>query len=137
MLGLNFGLRFHEIAKLEIEHISNTSDGVLLTDVESTQNSTVLRNNEVCDWDGNTSLRYSISMDPAIETFTWSTFQSEITGPLFCGYTFTWVGVRLTHSTSLSDKGFTSFLRDRFSPIGIGQGDVKMYSGHSIWRGSV
>lgn len=60
VLGLNLGLRFDEINKLKVEHVSVTSDGVIITMTEAIKNSTVQRNYRLREWDGNTAMRQSV-----------------------------------------------------------------------------
>lgn len=76
-------------------------------------------------------------METVIALLTWLSCRGGTNGPLFCGYSLTTAGVCFNPSTALSDQLFTNFMRDIFSSIGIGEGDVQMYTGHSIKRGSV
>lgn len=76
-------------------------------------------------------------MDPVIALLSWLTCRGGTNGPLFCYYTITRAEIRLNNENPLSVKQFTSFLRDRLVKVGIGQGGAKIFTGHSIKRGSV
>lgn len=97
VIGLNLGLRFDGISQIQMQHISTTSDAVVLTMVESIKNSATQRNYTLRDWDGNKPLRHSIFMDPIVALLTWLTSRGGSYGPYFCDYSMTKAGIRLNH----------------------------------------
>lgn len=137
VVGLNLGLRYDEITKIRVENVSIYSGGCTMTMNQSIKNSTVQRTYRLSDWEGNTPLRFSMFMDPFIAMYSWLTIRGSNSGPLFCDVKDTDAGYSIDTSKAWCAKKFTEHLRRRLSAIGIGDGDVKMYSGHSIKRGSV
>ena len=76
-------------------------------------------------------------MDPFTAMFSWLVIRGSNPGPLFCEVKKTASGFKLDTTKQLSSINFVAFFRDRLAKIGIGQGDLNMYSGHSIKRGAV
>lgn len=136
-IGINMGMRFDVISKLQMKNVSVTSDGVTLTIVESIKNSTIKRNYRLREWDGNTLLHVLVYMDPFIALTTWLTSRGTFSGPLFCDYLLTSGCYMLNPRKSLPVKKFTELLRIRLGDIGIGRDEILMYTGQSIKRGSV
>ena len=56
VLGIHFGLRFDEIGKIKVEHISVTSEEVIITVAEAIKNSIVQRDYKLEEWPGNSEL---------------------------------------------------------------------------------
>lgn len=137
LLGLNLGLRYDEISKLQLQRVSVNSEGIVITLVEAIKNSTVQRDYRLRDWEGDESLRSSIYMDPNTALLSWLNVRGSNHGPLFCDYSLSNAGVTLNPTKRLSSKKFIDWMRDRLKLIGIGDEDAKMYSGHSLKRGAV
>lgn len=77
-------------------------------------------------------------MDPQIAPLTWLTIRGTSDGFLFCDLSQDSDGFsKLNPSKPLISARFTTTMRKRLLSIEIGPGDVLMYSGHSIKRGSV
>ena len=137
VVGLNLGLRYDEIKKLKVQNVSVGSGGCTLTLLESIKNSTVHRTYQLRDWFGNSALRFSYFMDPFLALYSWLTLRGSSPGPLFCDVNKTRNGWVIDTKAPWSSKKFTEFFRGQLSSIGVGSGDLALYSGHSIKRGSV
>lgn len=76
-------------------------------------------------------------MDPFVAFLMCLTACGGFSGPLFCGLKKVNAGISFKYSTQLSAKKFQEFFSNRLIEIVIGQGEVFMYTGNSIERGSV
>lgn len=137
VVGLNLGMQFDEVRKINMENISVTSDGILITIYEIIKNETHGRIYNVREWDGNSSLRNSLLMDPNVALLSWMRMRGGTTGPLFCDYRRVNAGILFNHEVPLPAAKFKDFLRARLLSIGIGEANTKLYTGHSLKRGSV
>lgn len=137
VVGLNLGLRYDEISKLKIEHVSVVSGNITMTLLESIKNSTVERLYQIEEWPADTKLRYSVFMDPFVAILSWLTTRGATDGYVFCDMTDNRGVCKVDTSRSLSSTKFTAILRNRLRQIGVGKSDSEMYTGHSIKRGSV
>ncbi len=70
VLGMHLGLRFDEISKLKVEHISTDGLDTSLTIRTTIKNSTEERIYTLREWPGNTELRKSPYMDPFIALYS-------------------------------------------------------------------
>ena len=76
-------------------------------------------------------------MDPFLALYSWLDIRGTSPGPIFCDIRDSKAGSTLGTTEQWSSKRFTDLLRNRLMSIGIGSEDAKMYSSHSIKRGSV
>lgn len=136
-LGLNVGLRFDEVSKLSMEHLTIDSGQITFTIVQSIKNSTEQRNYEVRDLPGNSSLRSSVYMDPFVAVISWLTERGSSSGAVFCDIKETNNGIIINPQIPWSSSKFTAFFRSRLQEIGASSGDLQIYSGNSIKRGCV
>lgn len=83
-MGLNLGLRFDELAKLKIDHVSVDEGCLTMTITESIKNSTVQRDYRVRRWPGKSALRNSVLMDPFLAILTWLSIRGRKPGFTFC-----------------------------------------------------
>ena len=109
VLGIHLGLRFDEVGKIRVEHISVTSTDVVITIEEAIKNSTIEKKYMLEEWPGNSDLRHSLYMDPFVAIFTWLQMPGPAPGQLFCDNSDTRVGVKLNPSKSLSSVKFVAF----------------------------
>lgn len=137
VLGLYLGLRFDEITKLQMKNVSIGRQSATLTLCCAIKNSTVERVYELSDWDGNTPLLHSASMDPFIALLYWIAGRGNDDGPLFPDIVKTLGGERFVYKRPLSSNKFVTFMRDRLCSIGVGKADASSYTGHSLKRGCV
>ncbi len=137
VLGLNMGMRFDEVQKLSLDHLTILSDGTTLEITESIKNSTETRTYKIRDWPGNSALRYSVLMDPFVALQSWLMIRGTSPGPIFCDLQKTKDGYIINPSISLSASKYKDFLQFRMTNIGIGRLTAKKYTGHSLKRGSV
>lgn len=86
--------------------------------------------------DVNKILRNSFLMDPFISLYTYLTLRAGSFGPPFYDFSETNADVVLDRSKALSSNTFIQFICSQVWCIGIGVGDVKMYTGRSIKTGS-
>lgn len=139
IVGLNLGLRYDEVHKVQISHVTvnpgiNGTGSILLSITEALKNSTKPREYLLREWPGNTKMRSAVIVDPFIALLTWMCIRGNRAGYLFCTVTDKNI-VRANESWPVPT--FTAFFRDRLRMCGVGPGDVRMYSGHSIKRGAV
>jgi len=138
VVGLNLGLRFDEVSNLELKYVSVTSNSITLRTSTGVKNQTSQRSYLLEDWPGDTKLRGSIFMDPKVALLSWLTIRGGSDGFVFCDVRMSTQGIcKLDPSKPLSSDRFSKLMRSRLTSIGIGKGDVSMYSGHSIKRGAV
>ena len=77
-------------------------------------------------------------MDPKVALLTWLSVRGPSDGFLFCDITTNSEGTcKIDYTIPLSSAKFNILMRGRLRTIGIGGGDILMYSGHSLKRGSV
>lgn len=139
LIGLNLGMRFDEVQKVEIGHVTVHpgivgTGSIILTINVKIKNSTIPRTYKLREWPGNTKMRRSLLCCPFTALLSWMSIRGNRPGYLFC---------------HVSDKNmictekpwpvteFTKFLRGRLRLCGVGPGDVSLYSGHSLKRGCV
>lgn len=137
LVGINLGLRYDEVMKLRVEHLSTNSDGVTFTLNESIKNSPTQLIYHIAEWEGNRVIRQSIFLDPFIALYSWLEIRGGDDGPIFSDIKLNMTGMTINTSVPWSVSNFTSFLRKRLFQIGVGSSDVDMYTGHSIKRGNV
>jgi len=126
------------VGKLSINFVSVTSDSVTLRTDCGVKNQTSQRSYRLEDWPGNTELYGSIFMDPTIALLSWLSVRGPYEGDLFCDTVKNNHGVcKIDTARPLSSERFNRLMRNRLLGIGIAPGDVLMYSGHSLKRGSV
>jgi len=139
IVGLNLGLRYDEVHKLQISNVTvnpgeNGTGSVQLSITESTKNSTRPREYVLREWPGNTNMRKSMIVDPFIALLSWMCIRGNRPGYLFC----TVNAKNMTLANEPWPVGmFTQFLRARLRLCGVGPADVEKYSGHSLKRGAV
>ena len=123
---------------MSLNHVSVTNDSVTLRTDFGVKNQTSQREYKIENWPGNSSLRASLFMDPVTALLSWLMIRGTCDGFLFCDVTTNSHGVcKIDPSRALSAARFNSLMRSRLLSIGISPGDVLMYSGHSLKRGSV
>lgn len=83
VLRLNMKMRFDEISKLCLKYVSKTSNGAVLTLVESIKNSTIQRSYSIREWNGNISLRSSVLINFLTALYTWRTIRRGSYVPFF------------------------------------------------------
>ena len=138
VVGLNLGLRFDEVSDLEMKFLSVTSNCITMRTSTGVKNQTSQRSYTIEDWPGDTQLKDSIFMDPKVALLSWLTVRGASNGYIFCDVRISKKGIcKIDPSKPLSSDRFRKLMRGRLTSIGIGEGDIKMYSGHSIKRGAV
>lgn len=83
LVGLNLGLRFDEVSKLKVEHITVNSRTVHLTRREAIKNSTEQRNYTIREWPEHTALRHPLYMDLVVAMLSWRGFVEAISDLCF------------------------------------------------------
>ena len=63
-------------------------------------------------------------MDAFLASFSWLTLRGSSPGSLFCYVNETGSGWVIDTKAPWSSKKFTEIFRGRFSPIGVGSGDL-------------
>lgn len=139
LVGLNCGLRYDEVHKLKISHVTINSGeldtgSIILTITERIKNSTVGRQYILRKWPGNTEIRNSIILCPFTAVLSWLNIRGNREGYLFCDISNKNL---LKTDRPWQVKEFTKFLRDRLRMCGVGKDDVLLYSGHSLKRGCI
>lgn len=77
-------------------------------------------------------------MDPKVALLSWLTVRGAYQGFVFCDVRLSKNGVcKIDPSKPLSSDMFRILFRERLSSMGIGAGNLQMYTGNSIKRGSV
>ena len=85
ILGLNVGLRYDELRKISIQHVSVipgiSGDGrILLFIPESIKNCTKGCEYKVCAWPGNSDLRNCLITDPFVALLSWMRVRGTVPG---------------------------------------------------------
>ena len=138
VVGLNLGLRFDEVSDLEMKFLSVTSNDITMRTSTGVKNQTSQRSYTIEDWPGDTQLKGSILMDPKVALLSWLTVRGARDGYIFCDVRLSKTGIcKINPAKPLSSNRFSKLMRLRLTSIGIGERDVRMYSGHSIKRGAV
>lgn len=143
LVGLNLGLRFDEVSKLKVKHISLNSRTVLdcwrLTILLFEKRIRIRQRNETTP-----SARVAWKYNTASLTL----YGSSCRGAFLAGlsrkqYRTCVFYIKLTKSGSVLDKTkpfnsktFSEFFPSRIEKIGVGRGDVVMRYGYSIKRGA-
>ncbi len=83
VLGVHLGLRFDEISKLRVEHISTDGLDTSLNIRKTIKHSTEESIYTLREWPGNTEQRKCPYMDPVIALYSWLTVRGSDNGPLF------------------------------------------------------
>ena len=137
LLGLNLGLRFDEVSKLRLENVTVDDNNITISLLVSIKNSTVQRDYVFREWPS-PALRSSIFADPFVAFLSFLKVRGDVPGFLFCDMsTSRNAGIILNPRKPWSNKCYTAFMRERLSEIGVGAGNLPMYSGHSLKRGCV
>ena len=139
IIGLNMGLRFDEVRKLNIGHVTvhtgtSGTGSIVMSITTATKNSTKPKDYVLREWPGNPTLRSSILVDPCVALLSWMCIRGNRPGYLFCAVN---EKNMIASEKAWSAKQFTDFLCIRLRMCGVGSHDLEMYSGHSIKRGSV
>ena len=102
------------------------------------KNQTSQRSYKLQDWTGNTALSESLLMDPKVVLLTWFSVRGPSDGLLFWDIAVKREGTcKINRARPLSSAKFNTLMRGRLRSIGIGAGDMLMYSGLWLKRVSV
>lgn len=110
VIGLNMGMRFDEIGKLEVCNVSLVAVYLTLALNEAIKYSTEKRTYTGREWPGNSALRFSMFMDPTLALLAWLLHRGSAPGPLFCDVNQTKEGFTIGSRKAWSSKKFTDFL---------------------------
>jgi hypothetical protein len=131
-VGLNCGLRFDELAKMQASMVSHLYQGITINLPVRTKNSIRMKHYELIDWP-HALASQSGALDAGMALGLWLAHRGSDDGFLFCNF----VGGRLDFGRSWDPKTFIDYMRQRLILAGEGSGNVRYFTGHSIKRGSV
>lgn len=139
LVGLNLGMRYDEIQKVEIGHVTvnpgvTDTGSIRFTIMCKIKNSVEPREFFLRKWPGNTKMRNSFICCPFSALLTWISIRGNRPGYLF-SYVTEKKMIRTEQAWPVQE--FVKFLRQRLQLCGVGKDDALMYSGHSIKKGSV
>jgi hypothetical protein len=132
VVGLHCGLRFDELAKLQMSGIA-LGRQICMTLPVRTKNSSEFKIYQFIDWP-NARLQSSHAMDPNLALNTWLQHRGLGPGFVFCDVFHTG---RVNCIRPWDHKSFFQYMRGRLRNIGLGSDIAARFSGHSIKRGSV
>jgi hypothetical protein len=131
-VGLNCGLRFDELAKMQMNMISHLYQGITINLPVRTKNSIRMKHYKLLDWPHPVA-KMSAALDASVALGLWMAHRGSDDGFLFCNF----VGERLDYGRPWDAKKFIQYMRERLILAGEGEGNARYFTGHSIKRGSV
>jgi hypothetical protein len=132
VVGLHCGLRFDELAKLQMSGIS-LGRQICMTLPLKTKNSDDFKIYQFMPWP-HATLEASRGMDPNLALSSWIVHRGMAPGYVYCEISPT---ARVDCTRPWNHKTFVSYMRSRLLMIGQGSEVANRFSGHSIKRGSV
>lgn len=136
VVGMNCGLRFDELEKIDVRSISLTPTGASFGIDVVTKNVVGSKDYTTRPWPGS-ALAGVHAMCPRLAMAAWMKVRGNQPGPFFCDVRGEGFGQRIVHSSPLPSKRFCERLRQRAREVGWSQRDAARLTGHSIKRGGV
>lgn len=136
LLALNCGLRYAEVEKIQLSHVSVTKYSISFAINEKIKNSLSYNEYTVEAWPGD-HLSQLLVMDPFFAISAWMEVRGDTEGYLFCKIDLEGTKQRMRHHDPWSNKDFVSFMRKRLVSLGMATARANLFTGHSLKRGCV